>query len=154
MADAGVQNIARTSMSKIRIYELARELGIDNKQVIACARKLGISEKSSHSNSLEDDEADLIRRALLRDAMGSDVVGPDAKGSSSVSGRNPSASAPSASAGGSGEGGSAERPSVIQRSVAGEVVVERRQGNVVHRRRRGADGGEFEATGSPSEAEG
>ena len=149
MADAGVQNIARTSMSKIRIYELARELGIDNKQVIACARKLGISEKSSHSNSLEDDEADLIRRALLRDAMGSDVVGPDAKGSSSVSGRNPSASA-----GGSGEGGSAERPSVIQRSVAGEVVVERRQGNVVHRRRRGADGGEFEATGSPSEAEG
>lgn len=135
MADAGVDNIARTSMSKIRIYELARELGIDNKQVIACARKLGLAEKSSHSNSLEDDEADLIRRALLRDAMGSSGGSGQYTGSSSVGSRISEA-----------------RPSIIQRSVDGEVVVERRQGNVVHRRRKGVDGGELD-TGA-AEAEG
>lgn len=139
MADAGVDNIARTGMSKIRIYELARELGLDNKQVIACARKLGLAEKSSHSNSLEDDEADLIRRALLRDAMGSFGAGTSTAGSQGgagvVLGR-----------------GSEGRPSIIQRSVAGEVVVERRQGNVVHRRRKGVDGVEADAGLSESEA--
>ena len=137
MADAGVENIARTGMSKIRIYELARELGIDNKQVIACARKLGLAEKSSHSNSLEDDEADLIRRALLRDATGS--FGGGTSGAGSQGGAGVAAAKVS-------EG----RPSIIQRSVAGEVVVERRQGNVVHRRRKGAEGGESDA--GPSEA--
>jgi translation initiation factor IF-2 len=63
-------------MSKIRIYELARELGVDNKDVITCAQRLGMADKSSHSNSLEDYEADSIRRMLLRRALGvaSDVA--------------------------------------------------------------------------------
>jgi translation initiation factor IF-2 len=57
-------------MSKIRIYELARELGVDNKDVINCAQRLGMADKTSHSNSLEDYEADSIRRMLLRRALG------------------------------------------------------------------------------------
>ncbi len=58
-------------MSKIRIYELAKELGVENKIVIAKAADLGISGKTSHSNSLDPDEADKIRRAIIRQAIGS-----------------------------------------------------------------------------------
>lgn len=113
-------------MSKIRIYELARELGIDNKQIIVCAQRLGLADKTSHSNSLEDSEADLIRRAMLRQAMGapSEVRKSEAPA----------------------------KPSIIQRTIGGsEVIVERRQGNVVHRRRRIIeDGGQAQASISES----
>src|SRR4051794_21178603 len=57
-------------MSKIRIYELAKELGVENKVVLQRAIDLGIAGKTSHSNSLESDEADQIRRALIRQAVG------------------------------------------------------------------------------------
>lgn len=58
-------------MGKIRIYELAKELGVGNKVVITKAAELGIGGKTSHSNSLEDGEADQIRRAIIRQALGS-----------------------------------------------------------------------------------
>ncbi|MBX7137885.1 MAG: translation initiation factor IF-2 [Oligoflexia bacterium] len=58
-------------MSKIRIYELAKELGVDNKIVINLAFEIGVPGKLSHSNSLEPDEADQIRRAVIRQAIGS-----------------------------------------------------------------------------------
>lgn len=58
-------------MSKIRIYELAKELGVENKIVLAKAQELGIPGKSSHSHSLDSDEADTVRRAILRQTMGS-----------------------------------------------------------------------------------
>jgi len=53
-------------MSKLRIYELAKELGVDNKVVIQIATELGMSGKASHSNSLDSDEADQIRRTYQR----------------------------------------------------------------------------------------
>lgn len=58
-------------MTKIRIYELARELGLDNKGVLGLCDKLGIEGKSSHSHSLSDDEADKIRRSVIRRAFNS-----------------------------------------------------------------------------------
>lgn len=57
-------------MSKIRIYELAKELGVDNRVVIVRAMELGLQGKSSHSNTLDPDEADAIRRAIIRQAVG------------------------------------------------------------------------------------
>lgn len=57
-------------MSKIRIYELAKELGVENKIVLAKAQELGIPGKSSHSHSLDSDEADTVRRAILRQTIG------------------------------------------------------------------------------------
>jgi len=57
-------------MSKIRIYELAKELGVDNKIVINVASDIGVPGKLSHSNSLDADEADQIRRAVIRQAIG------------------------------------------------------------------------------------
>ncbi|MGI6524930.1 MAG: translation initiation factor IF-2 [Bdellovibrionota bacterium] len=56
-------------MAKIRIYELARELGVDNKAVILKAQELGMPGKLSHSNSLEESEAEQLRRAFIRAAV-------------------------------------------------------------------------------------
>jgi len=58
-------------MSKIRVYELAKELGVENKSIISKATELNISGIKSHSNSLHADEADQIRRAFIRQAIGS-----------------------------------------------------------------------------------
>lgn len=69
VGDRRQQDIER-HMSKIRIHELAKELGVENKVVLAKAQDLGIRGKSSHSHSLEADESDAIRRALIRQAMG------------------------------------------------------------------------------------
>ncbi|HOO89315.1 MAG TPA: translation initiation factor IF-2 [Syntrophales bacterium] len=48
-------------MSKTRVYELAKELGVDNKDMIARLEKLGIAVKA-HSSSLEDGDVEMIRR--------------------------------------------------------------------------------------------
>ena len=49
-----------TSSGKVRIYELSRDLGLDNRDVLEAAEKLAISAKS-HSSSISDDEAARIR---------------------------------------------------------------------------------------------
>lgn len=53
----------------MRVYELAKELGVENKVVIAKAMELGIPGVKSHSNSMANEEADQIRRALLRSTV-------------------------------------------------------------------------------------
>lgn len=94
-------------MSKIRIYELAKELGVDNKVVLSKAQELGMKGKMSHSHSLDSDEADSIRRAIIRQAVGA----PKNSNSEVVIAR-------------------------VDRSTgATEAVVERRSGDVIRRRR-------------------
>ena len=46
---------------KIRVYELAKELGLTNKEGLELALSLGIGVKS-HSSSIEDAQADRVRR--------------------------------------------------------------------------------------------
>jgi len=93
-------------MGKIRIYELAKELGLENKDVIARAIELGLPDKTSHSNSLEPDEADQIRRAVIRQAIG---VAPETK---------------------------VVATRVDRTTGAARTVVESRMGNVIRRRKR------------------
>ena len=50
-------------MSKTRVYELAKELEIDAKDLIPRLEKLGIAVKS-HSSTLEDDDVERARREL------------------------------------------------------------------------------------------
>jgi len=52
---------------KIRVYELARELGVDNHVVVELSNELKIGVKS-HSSSIDDPSADRVRR--LADAEG------------------------------------------------------------------------------------
>jgi translation initiation factor IF-2 len=94
-------------MSKIRIYELAKELGVENKVVLAKAQELGIPGKSSHSHSLDSDEADNVRRAILRQTMGA----PKNENSETVTTR------------------------VDRTTGATYTVVEKRSGDVIRRRR-------------------
>jgi len=47
-------------MSKIRVYELAKDLGIENKDLIARLEKLGIAVKA-HSSSLEESDVERVR---------------------------------------------------------------------------------------------
>ncbi|PKN67216.1 MAG: translation initiation factor IF-2 [Deltaproteobacteria bacterium HGW-Deltaproteobacteria-12] len=51
-------------MPKKRVYELAKELGLENKDLITHLERLGIIVKS-HSSSLEDDEVERIKKELL-----------------------------------------------------------------------------------------
>ena len=52
---------------KIRVYELARELGVDNHVVVELANELKIGVKS-HSSSIDEPSADRVRR--LADSKG------------------------------------------------------------------------------------
>ncbi len=51
-------------MPKKRVYELAKELGLENKDLITHLERIGITVKS-HSSSLEDDEVERIKSELL-----------------------------------------------------------------------------------------
>ena len=47
-------------MGKIKIHELAKELKVENKEVIEVANKLGLN-VTSHLNAIEEKDADKIR---------------------------------------------------------------------------------------------
>jgi len=51
-------------MSKKRVYELAKELGLENKELISRLEKLGIAVRS-HSSTLEDSDVQKIQQELL-----------------------------------------------------------------------------------------
>ncbi len=57
---------------KIRVYELARELGLTNKEALDLSVALGIGVKS-HSSSIEDAQADRVRRKAHAEGMVRDV---------------------------------------------------------------------------------
>ncbi len=70
-----------TSSGKIRIYELSRDLGLENKDVLDAAHKLSIAAKS-HSSSINEGEAQQIRNHLLK--AKTNVPAQKRKGSSSA----------------------------------------------------------------------
>lgn len=49
-------------MAKMRVYELAKELGLESKQLIAFLSRLGIQVKN-HMSALEDEEVAKVRAA-------------------------------------------------------------------------------------------
>ncbi|MBX3182468.1 MAG: translation initiation factor IF-2 [Polyangiaceae bacterium] len=51
-------------MSKVRVYEVARELGIDNKAVMTLLRDLGVPEVRNHMSAVPADVVDRVRRHL------------------------------------------------------------------------------------------
>jgi translation initiation factor IF-2 len=67
---------AGSSRNKIRVYELARELGLTNKECLDLCAKLGIGVKS-HSSSVEEAQGDRVRRKAERDGLIRDVQPPE-----------------------------------------------------------------------------
>lgn len=55
-------------MAKIRVYDLAREMGVDNKVILAELEKAGITGKS-HSSNLEEDQAKTVRDRMTRKTL-------------------------------------------------------------------------------------
>ncbi|MCT0224486.1 translation initiation factor IF-2 [Synechococcus sp. CS-1328] len=66
-----------TSSGKVRIYELSRDLGLENKDVLDAAEKLSIAVKS-HSSSISDDEAIRIRTLIKGNGSGATPAAPAA----------------------------------------------------------------------------
>ena len=56
---------------KIRVYELARELGLNNKDLLALLEKEGF-EVRSHSSTIEAEDADLIRKQVIAERQRQD----------------------------------------------------------------------------------
>ena len=63
-----LKDIRRNVPSKIRVYELARELGLTNKETLELTEVLGIGAKS-HSSSIVDAQADRVRRKAQREGL-------------------------------------------------------------------------------------
>jgi translation initiation factor IF-2 len=55
-------------MSKVRINDLARELEVKSKVILDLLPEVGVTEKKTHSSSVEEDEAVRVRAALGRGA--------------------------------------------------------------------------------------
>ena len=54
-------------MSKIRVYEIARELGIKNRELLDRIASLGIQVRN-HMSSLEPGEAEKVKRSIQRES--------------------------------------------------------------------------------------
>ena len=48
-------------MSKVRINDLARELEVKSREILDTLTAVGVTEKKTHSSSLEGDEAERVR---------------------------------------------------------------------------------------------
>ncbi|HTV82579.1 MAG TPA: translation initiation factor IF-2 [Acidobacteriaceae bacterium] len=69
-------------MSTVRINELARELEVKSKEILDALTAVGVTEKKTHSSSIEVDEAELVRAHILRERGGSSATAkaePEAK---------------------------------------------------------------------------
>ena len=82
---------------KIRVYELARELGLTNKEALDLCVMLGIGVKS-HSSSIEDAQADRARRRADADGLRR-AVSPAEPGKEGKDGKEATEERPAAAAG-------------------------------------------------------
>jgi translation initiation factor IF-2 len=64
----GAHRVRASGMSKIRINELARELEVKPSVILDLLPELGVTDKKTHSSSLDDDVALAIRRKLGAEA--------------------------------------------------------------------------------------
>src|SRR5580698_8128468 len=53
-------------MSKVRINDLARELEAKSRAILDSLTAVGVTEKKTHSSSLEEDEAERVRQHFQR----------------------------------------------------------------------------------------
>jgi translation initiation factor IF-2 len=61
-------------MSKVRINDLARELEVKSRAILDALTHVGVTEKKTHSSSLEEDEAERVRQHFQR--SGKNGAGP------------------------------------------------------------------------------
>src|SRR3984957_2643 len=69
-------------MSKVRINDLARELEVKSRAILDTLPLVGVTEKKTHSSSLEDHEAEKVRVYIRSSAEGSSSAGKSSSRSS------------------------------------------------------------------------
>src|ERR1700730_15646897 len=62
-------------MSKIRINELARQLEIPSDVLVEMLPEVGVTEKKTHSSSIDEPVAELLRKRLHGEGAGEGSVG-------------------------------------------------------------------------------
>jgi translation initiation factor IF-2 len=67
-------------MSKIRINDLARELEVKSKAILDVLPVVGVTEKKTHSSSLEEHEAELVRKHLRAHSEAAPTAKPSRAG--------------------------------------------------------------------------
>ena len=55
---------AGSSMSKVRVYEVAKQLGLDPKAAVALFQQLGVSDVKNHMSSVDGDAVERVKRHL------------------------------------------------------------------------------------------
>jgi translation initiation factor IF-2 len=65
-------------MSKVRINDLARELEVKSKSILDALTAVGVTEKKTHSSSIEEHEAEQVRGYLTRGARPTTAARPAA----------------------------------------------------------------------------
>ena len=70
-------------MSKVRINDLARELEVKSKAILDALTAVGVTEKKTHSSSIEDHEAEKVRIHLRGS---SEASSPSAKSARPIRG--------------------------------------------------------------------
>src|SRR5664279_2051203 len=63
-------------MSKVRINDLARELEVKSREILDVLTAVGVTEKKTHSSSLEGDEAERVRVHFHRGGRGTPTSAP------------------------------------------------------------------------------
>ena len=66
-------------MSKVRINDLARELEVKSKSILDALTAVGVTEKKTHSSSIEEDEAEKVRGYLTGGRSSRHAHGQEAK---------------------------------------------------------------------------
>src|SRR5437763_3252583 len=61
-------------MSKVRINDLARELEVKSKAILDALPVVGVTEKKTHSSSLEEHEAEKVRKYLRAPSDGQNAA--------------------------------------------------------------------------------
>src|SRR5579872_2214488 len=62
MKTEGTPRRTKGRMSKVRINELARELEVKSKAILDVLPLVGVTEKKTHSSSIEENEAERVRQ--------------------------------------------------------------------------------------------
>ncbi|MEG1661957.1 MAG: translation initiation factor IF-2 N-terminal domain-containing protein, partial [Clostridiales bacterium] len=57
-------------MARVKIYELAKELSVESKDIVRKLHKMGVDAKN-HMSTISENEADVIRNALAGSGKGS-----------------------------------------------------------------------------------
>ena len=76
-------------MSKVRINDLARELEVKSKAILDVLTDVGVTEKKTHSSSLELDEAERVRTHFNRGGKAGGQIERFHALSNDISGRKP-----------------------------------------------------------------